>query len=93
MGRDRISGREGFYFDVVHPFQRHSRSPDTRINQYLSFRIIAAHNISGIDHAMLQLVLSSAAISVGNMAQARVHVINYNALSITDRMLDIAYAN
>ena len=42
---------------------------------------------------MLQLVRSSAAVSVGNMAQARVHAINCNAWSITDRMLGIAYAN
>ena len=50
------------------------------INIYL-FALLQQHNISGIDHAMLQLVLSSAAVSVSNTAQARVHAINYNALN------------
>jgi Large eukaryotic DNA virus major capsid protein len=35
-GQDRISEREGAYFDVVQPFQHHSRSPDTGINVYSS---------------------------------------------------------
>ena len=48
------------------------------INMHL-FALLQKHNFSGIDHAMLQLVRSSAAVSVGNMAQARVHAINYNA--------------
>ena len=62
------------------------------INIYLS-ELLHRHNISEIGHAMLQLFLSSAAVSASNTAQARVHAINYNAWSITDRMLDIASAN
>ena len=33
-GRDRFSEREGTYFDLVQPFQHHTRSPDTGINVY-----------------------------------------------------------
>jgi hypothetical protein len=31
-GQDRFSEREGSYFDVVQPFQHHTRAPDTGIN-------------------------------------------------------------
>ena len=33
-GQDRFSEREGTYFDLVQPFQHHTRSPDTGINVY-----------------------------------------------------------
>ena len=33
-GQDRFSEREGSYFDVVQPFQHHTRNPDTGINVY-----------------------------------------------------------
>ena len=33
-GQDRFSEREGSYFDVVQPFQAHTRAPDTGINAY-----------------------------------------------------------
>ena len=31
-GQDRFSEREGTYFDVVQPFQHHTRAPDAGIN-------------------------------------------------------------
>ncbi|HIA01042.1 MAG TPA: hypothetical protein EYN66_03910, partial [Myxococcales bacterium] len=33
-GQDRFSEREGTYFDLVQPYQHHTRSPDTGINVY-----------------------------------------------------------
>jgi hypothetical protein len=33
-GQDRFSEREGTYFDLVQPWQHHTRSPDTGINVY-----------------------------------------------------------
>ena len=33
-GQDRFSEREGSYFDLVQPFQHHTRTPDTGINVY-----------------------------------------------------------
>jgi hypothetical protein len=33
-GQDRFSEREGTYFDLVQPFQHHTRAPDTGINVY-----------------------------------------------------------
>ena len=32
-GQDRFSEREGSYFDVVQPFQHHTRAPSTGINE------------------------------------------------------------
>ena len=31
-GQDRFSEREGTYFDLVQPYQHHTRNPDTGIN-------------------------------------------------------------
>ena len=33
-GQDRFSEREGTYFDLVQPYQHHTRNPDTGINVY-----------------------------------------------------------
>ena len=33
-GQDRFSEREGTYFDLVQPYQHHTRAPDTGINVY-----------------------------------------------------------
>ena len=68
-GQDRFSEREGSYFDVVQPFQYHTRSPDTGINVY-SFAVRPEEhqpsgtcNFSRIDNAVLQLVLSSGTVA------------------------------
>ena len=98
-GQDRISEREGSYFDVVQPWQHHSRSPDTGINVY-SFALTpetqqnsGTCNFSRIDNAILQMVLSSATVSGSNTANARVYAFNYNILRIMSGMLGIVYAN
>merc|ERR1711998_268252 len=46
-GQDRFSEREGSYFDVVQPYQHHTRNPDTGINVY-SF---ALRSINHLEHA------------------------------------------
>ena len=63
-GQDRFSEREGTYFDLVQPWQFHSRTPDSGINLY-SFALRPEEhqpsgtcNFSRIDNATLQLVLS-----------------------------------
>lgn len=87
-GQDRFSEREGSYFDVVQPFQHHTRSPDTGINVY-SFALrpeehqpSGSCNFSRIDNAVLQLVLSSATVSGTNTAKVRVYAVNYNVLRV-----------
>ena len=98
-GQDRISEREGSYFDVVQPFQHHTRHPDTGINVY-SFALrpeehqpSGSCNFSRIDNATLQLVLSSGAVAGTATAKVRVYAINYNVLRVMSGMAGIAYSN
>jgi hypothetical protein len=98
-GQDRISEREGSYFDVVQPWQHHTRHPDTGINVY-SFALKPEEhqpsgtcNFSRIDNATLQLVLSSGAIGGTATAKVRVYAINYNVLRVMSGMAGVAYSN
>jgi hypothetical protein len=98
-GQDRFSEREGSYFDIVQPFQHHTRAPDTGINLY-SFALRPEEhqpsgtcNFSRIDNAVLQLVLSSASVSGTNTAKVRVYAVNYNVLRIMSGMAGVAYSN
>jgi hypothetical protein len=98
-GQDRISEREGSYFDVVQPFHYHTRTPDTGINVY-SFALRPEEqqpsgtcNFSRIDSATLQLVLSNATVEGTKTAKVRVYATNYNVLRIMSGMGGLAYAN
>ena len=98
-GQDRFSEREGSYFDVVQPFQSHSRSPDTGINCYAFALRPEEHqpsgtcNFSRIDNATLQLVLSNATVAGTNTAKVRVYATNYNVLRVMSGMGGLAYSN
>ena len=98
-GQDRFSEREGSYFDVVQPFQHHTRAPDCGINVY-SFALrpeehqpSGSCNFSRIDNAVLQLVLSSGTVSGVNTAKVRVYAVNYNVLRVMSGMAGVAYSN
>jgi hypothetical protein len=98
-GQDRFSEREGSYFDVVQPFQHHTRAPDTGINVY-SFALrpeehqpSGSCNFSRIDNAVLQLVLSSSTVSGTATAKVRVYAVNYNVLRVMSGMAGVAYSN
>ena len=98
-GQDRFSEREGSYFDVVQPFQHHSRAPDTGINVY-SFALrpeehqpSGSCNFSRIDNATLQLVLSAPTVSGTATAKVRVYAVNYNVLRVMSGMAGQAYSN
>ena len=98
-GQDRFSEREGTYFDLVQPFQHHTRNPDTGINCY-SFALRPEEhqpsgtcNFSRIDNATLQLVLSNATVQGVNTAKVRVYAVNYNVLRIMSGMGGLAYSN
>jgi hypothetical protein len=87
-GQDRFSEREGTYFDLVQPFQHHTRNPDTGINVY-SFALrpeehqpSGSCNFSRIDNATLQLVLSNATVEGTKTAKVRVFATNYNVLRV-----------
>ena len=98
-GQDRFSEREGTYFDLVQPFQHHTRNPDTGINVY-SFALRPEEhqpsgtcNFSRIDNATLQLVLSNATVQGTSTAKVRVYATNYNVLRIMSGMGGLAYSN
>jgi len=98
-GQDRISEREGSYFDVVQPYQHHTRAPDTGINVY-SFALrpeehqpSGSCNFSRIDNAVLQLVLSSGTVGGTSTAKVRVYALSYNVLRVMSGMAGIAYSN
>ena len=98
-GQDRFSEREGSYFDVVQPFQHHTRAPDTGINLY-SFALrpeehqpSGSCNFSRIDNAVLQLVLSSGTVAGTSTAKVRVYALSYNVLRVMSGMAGIAYSN
>ena len=98
-GQDRFSEREGTYFDLVQPFQHHTRHPDTGINVY-SFALRPEEhqpsgtcNFSRIDNATLQLVVSAAAIGQNATAKVRVYATNYNVLRVMSGMGGLAYSN
>jgi hypothetical protein len=98
-GQDRFSEREGSYFDVVQPFQHHTRAPDAGVNVY-SFALRPEEhqpsgtcNFSRIDNAVLQLVLSSGTVSGASTAKVRVYAVNYNVLRVMSGMAGVAYSN
>jgi len=98
-GQDRFSEREGSYFDLVQPYQHHTRNPDTGINVY-SFALRPEEhqpsgtcNFSRIDNATLQLVLSNATVEGTNTAKVRVYATNYNVFRVMSGMGGLAYSN
>ena len=98
-GQDRFSEREGTYFDLVQPYQHHTRTPDTGINVY-SFALRPEEhqpsgtcNFSRIDNATLQLIVSAAAIGGTQTAKVRVYATNYNVLRVMSGMGGLAYSN
>ena len=98
-GQDRFSEREGTYFDLVQPWQHHTRAPDTGINVY-SFALrpeehqpSGSCNFSRIDNATLQLVLSNATVEGTKTAKVRVYCTNYNVLRVMSGMGGLAYSN
>ena len=98
-GQDRFSEREGTYFDLVQPFNHHTRHPDTGINVY-SFALRPEEhqpsgtcNFSRIDNATLQLVLSNATVEATRTAKVRVYATNYNVLRVMSGMGGLAYSN
>ena len=98
-GQDRFSEREGTYFDLVQPFQHHTRTPPTGVNLY-SFALRPEEhqpsgtcNFSRIDNATLQLVLSNATVEGTSTAKVRIYAVNYNVLRIMSGMGGLAYSN
>ena len=94
-GADRFSVRNATYFNVVQPYQHHTRCPTTGIYVY-SFALNPEQhqpsgtvNMSRIDNATLHLDLTTQTAPV----QLRVYAVNYNVLRIMAGMGGLAYSN
>jgi len=92
---DRITTRKGAYFNLVQPYNHHSRIPSTGIYVY-SFALepekhqpSGSINMSRIEGVNLQMTLSTGTSPVRIYPFA----INYNVLRITSGMGGLAYAN
>ena len=93
-GHDRFDTRQAAYFNLVQPYQHHTRIPSTGIFVY-SFALkpeehqpSGSVNLSRIDNATWQFTLSTNA----NM-KVRIYAVNYNVLRIMSGMGGIAYSN
>ena len=98
-GHDRISSREGRYFNLVQPLQHHTNCPATGINVY-SFALnpedhqpSGTCNFSRIDQATLNLTLTNNTLSGSDTAKIKVYATNYNIFRITSGMGGLAYSN
>ena len=93
-GQDRFSTRPGSYFNLVQPYQHHTRIPLVGIYVYSFALNPEAHqpsgtvNMSRIDNATLQLSLSSL-----SNASLHVYAVNYNVLRVMAGMGGLAYSN
>jgi hypothetical protein len=93
-GQDRFSTRAGSYFNLVQPYQHHTRIPAVGIYVY-SFALNPEQhqpsgtvNMSRIDNATLQLTLASS-----DPAKLRVYAVNYNVLRIMAGIKECFYIN
>lgn len=94
-GHDRFDERDATYFNVVQPYQHHTRCPATGIYVY-SFALnpeqhqpSGSVNMSRIDNATLLLSLTTSTDPV----QLRCYATNYNVLRIMAGMGGLAYSN
>jgi hypothetical protein len=93
-GHDRFATRKAGYFNLVQPYQSHTRGPAVGIYVY-SFALKPEEhqpsgtvNMSRIDNATLQLTMASAA-----PMKIYSYMTNVNILRITSGMAGVAYSN
>lgn len=91
-GHDRFSSRKSSYFNLVQPYQHHTRIPATGIYAY-SFALNPEQhqpsgtvNMSRIDNATLQFAGSVA-------GKLKLYAVNYNVLRVMAGMGGLAYSN
>jgi hypothetical protein len=97
-GHDRFSSRDGEYFNLVQPFQHHTRVPTDRgINVY-SFALkpedhqpSGTCNFSRIDNATLNLTLR--AILDSGTYTVRTYARNYNIFRVVAGMGGVSFSN
>jgi hypothetical protein len=93
-GHERFTVRKADYFNLVQPYDYHTRVPSVGIYVY-SFALkpeehqpSGSLNMSRIDNATMQLTLST-----NDASKLRVYAVNYNILRITSGMGGLAYSS
>jgi hypothetical protein len=96
-GQDRQSARSGGYYNLVQPYEHHTRGPNPGINVF-SFALRPEEhqpsgtcNFSRIDNVELQLSFSSAATAAAS--RITVYALNYNILNVENGMGGVMYSN
>jgi hypothetical protein len=97
-GNDRFSARNGFYFNVVQPYNHHTSVPAPGINIY-SFALRPEEhqpsgtcNFSRIDDSNLEI--STLTTEIGSFtSNIRVYALSYNILRIMSGMGGLAYSS
>ena len=102
-GHDRLSQREGRYFNTVIPQECHENCPAMGINVYSFAFKPEEHqpsgtcNFSRIDIAQLLLTITSATYLKQNAtldtAKCRIYATNYNVLRVLSGMAGLAFTN
>lgn len=94
-GQDRFSVRAAPYFNIVQPYQHHTRCPDTGIYVY-SFALhpeqhqpSGSVNMSRIDNATFNFTLTTGS----STGQIRLYAKNYNVLRIMAGIHDTPVPN
>ena len=95
---DRISPRDGFYFNVIQPMDHHTSVPAVGINTY-SFAFepedhqpSGSCNFSRIDNASIEVTLDND-ITTDVSVQMKAYAVSYNILRIMSGLGQVAYAN
>jgi len=93
-GHDRFDTRNGDYFNLVQPWQHHTRTPGDGVNVY-SFALkpeehqpSGSCNMSRIDNATLNLNFTH-----DESSKLLVYAVNYNVLRVMSGMGGLAYSN
>lgn len=95
-GNERFSEREGFYFNVIQPYQHHTGSPAPGINVYSfalkpeDYQPSGTCNFSRIDSSIIHLKVTNATI---NTSKLKIYAVNYNILRIMGGNGGLAYSN
>jgi len=96
-GHDRLSKRDGSYFNYVQPYQHHTNTPTDGLNMY-SFALNPEEhqpsgtcNFSRIDNATLSLDFNQQVVGLDN--SLCIYATNYNVFRVLSGMGGLAYSS
>jgi hypothetical protein len=98
-GNDRMREKEGRYFNIIQPYQYHTKIPTTEGINIYSFCLkpeepnpTGSCNFSMIDRATLNITLTDTSVSSGNII-LKVYALNYNVLEIKKGFGNLLFSN